>query len=61
MTRRRWIADTWTKTTATLTGEQADHLARVLRATPGQVYDVAWSALPRHTEKTDKSEKVAKK
>jgi 16S rRNA (uracil1498-N3)-methyltransferase len=40
MTRRRWIADTWTSTTATLTGEQAEHLARVLRAAPGQIYDV---------------------
>jgi 16S rRNA (uracil1498-N3)-methyltransferase len=40
MTRRRWIADTWTADTATLTGDQAAHLARVLRATPGQVFDV---------------------
>ncbi len=40
MTRRRWIADTWTDTHATLTGAQAEHLVRVLRATPGQVYDV---------------------
>jgi 16S rRNA (uracil1498-N3)-methyltransferase len=40
MTRRRWIADTWSGTTASLTGEQAEHLLRVLRATPGQVYDV---------------------
>jgi 16S rRNA (uracil1498-N3)-methyltransferase len=40
MTRRRWIADTWTDTTATLTGEQALHLARVLRAQPGQIFDV---------------------
>lgn len=40
MTRRRWIADTWTDSTATLTGDQAAHLARVLRATPGQVFDV---------------------
>src|SRR5580704_3354765 len=40
MTRRRWIADEWTPTTATLTGEQAAHLARVLRAEPGQVFDV---------------------
>jgi 16S rRNA (uracil1498-N3)-methyltransferase len=40
MTRRRFIADTWTATTATLTGDQAAHLARVLRATPGQVYDI---------------------
>jgi 16S rRNA (uracil1498-N3)-methyltransferase len=40
MTRRRWIADSWTAETATLTGDQAAHLTRVLRATPGQVYDV---------------------
>src|ERR1700729_731949 len=40
MPRRRWIADAWTTTTATLTGEQAVHLARVLRAEPGQVFDV---------------------
>jgi len=40
MTRRRWIADTRTETTATLTGEQAAHLARVLRAQPGQIFDV---------------------
>jgi len=45
MTRRRWIADTWSPesghpTHAALTGEQAAHLARVLRAEPGQVFDV---------------------
>ena len=40
MTRRRWIADAWTETTASLTGDQAEHLVRVLRATPGQIYDV---------------------
>ena len=40
MTRRRWIADTWADTTATLQGEQAQHLARVLRAQPGQIFDV---------------------
>lgn len=42
MTRRRWIADTWnnTRTEAALTGEQAAHLARVLRAQPGQIFDV---------------------
>jgi 16S rRNA (uracil1498-N3)-methyltransferase len=40
MTRRRWIADAWTETTATLKGEQAVHLARVLRAQPGQIFDV---------------------
>jgi 16S rRNA (uracil1498-N3)-methyltransferase len=40
MTRRRFIADQWTDTTATLTGQQADHLRRVLRAERGQVFDV---------------------
>src|ERR1700710_2129978 len=40
MTRRRWIADNWTSTTASLTGDQASHLARVLRAEPGQIFDV---------------------
>jgi 16S rRNA (uracil1498-N3)-methyltransferase len=40
MTRRRWIADAWTETTASLRGEQAQHLARVLRAQPGQIFDV---------------------
>jgi 16S rRNA (uracil1498-N3)-methyltransferase len=40
MTRRRWIADTCTPTTATLIGDQAIHLARVLRAEPGQIFDI---------------------
>src|SRR5215472_187294 len=40
MTRIRWIADTFTDTTASLTGDQALHLARVLRAQPGQIFDV---------------------
>jgi 16S rRNA (uracil1498-N3)-methyltransferase len=38
--RRRFIADTWTAASATLSGDQANHLARVLRAEPGQVYDI---------------------
>ena len=43
--RRRWIADTHTPehghpTHAALLGDQAAHLARVLRAQPGQVFDV---------------------
>ena len=45
MTRRRFIADTFfpatgRPTTAALTGDQALHLARVLRAEPGQIFDV---------------------
>lgn len=43
--RRRWIADTFSPegahpTHAALTGDQAVHLARVLRAQPGQLFDV---------------------
>jgi 16S rRNA (uracil1498-N3)-methyltransferase len=40
MTRRRFIADTSNGNTASLTGDQATHLARVLRAEPGQIFDV---------------------
>lgn len=40
MTRRRWIADTWDEATASVTGEQAAHLSRVLRAKPGMEFDV---------------------
>jgi 16S rRNA (uracil1498-N3)-methyltransferase len=40
MTRRRWIADTSTETTASLFGSQAAHLTRVLRAQPGMQADI---------------------
>lgn len=40
MTRRRWIADSWDESTASLTGEQASHLIRVLRAQAGMEYDI---------------------
>jgi len=40
MTRRRWIADSWDESTASLTGEQASHLIRVLRAQTGTQYDI---------------------
>ena len=40
MTRRRWIADTFTDTTASLLGAQAEHLARVLRAQAGTQADI---------------------
>ena len=40
MTRRRWIADEWHETSATLKGEQAAHLIRVLRAQTGMKCDV---------------------
>lgn len=40
MTRRRWIAEHWDEATATLTGAQAEHLSRVLRAQAGTEADV---------------------
>jgi 16S rRNA (uracil1498-N3)-methyltransferase len=40
MTRRRWIADDFDTTSASLTGAQAAHLVRVLRVKPGMQYDV---------------------
>jgi 16S rRNA (uracil1498-N3)-methyltransferase len=40
MTRRRWIADTWDEATAFLSGEQAAHLIRVLRAQTGMEFDI---------------------
>jgi 16S rRNA (uracil1498-N3)-methyltransferase len=40
VTRRRWIADTWDEATASLEGNQAAHLIRVLRAQPGMEFDV---------------------
>ena len=58
MTRRRWIADTWTETIASLTGDQAVHLARVLRAEPGQVFDVLAGGFLRRGEVTRVSEQA---
>ncbi len=40
MTRRRWIADSWDEDTARLSGAQAAHLARVLRAQTGMQFDI---------------------
>ncbi|MBB5059046.1 16S rRNA (uracil1498-N3)-methyltransferase [Granulicella aggregans] len=50
--RRRFIADTWTDTTAALTGDQAVHLARVLRAEPGQIYDIVANGFLHRAEIT---------
>ena len=57
MTRRRWIADTWSPqsghpTQAALTSDQAAHLARVLRAEPGQIYDVVANGFLHRAEIT---------
>jgi len=54
--RRRFIADTWTSTTATLTGDQAAHLARVLRAESGQIYDIVAGGFLHRAEITSASE-----
>jgi len=47
MTRRRWIADEVSGNHASLTGEHADHLVRVLRARVGQEFDIATGAVVR--------------
>jgi 16S rRNA (uracil1498-N3)-methyltransferase len=59
--RRRFIADTFTPATghpthAALTGEQAAHLARVLRAQPGQVFDVVANGFLHRAEITSVSD-----
>jgi 16S rRNA (uracil1498-N3)-methyltransferase len=41
MTRRRWIADEASGDRAAITGSNAHHLARVLRAREGQQFDIA--------------------
>jgi 16S rRNA (uracil1498-N3)-methyltransferase len=50
MTRRRWIADDWDEATATLSGAQAEHMARVLRAQPGMEADVVAGGHVFHAE-----------
>jgi 16S rRNA (uracil1498-N3)-methyltransferase len=41
MTRRRFIADEFSSDHAVLTGDHAEHLARVLRARPGQQFEIS--------------------
>lgn len=50
MTRRRWIAEHWDEATATLSGAQAEHMARVLRAHPGMEADVVAGGHVFHAE-----------
>ena len=57
MPRRRWIADLYSPesghpTTAALIGDQALHLARVLRAQPGQIFDVVAAGFLHRAEIT---------
>jgi 16S rRNA (uracil1498-N3)-methyltransferase len=47
MTRRRWIADRVEGDKAWLLGPNANHLFRVLRVKPGQIFDVAADGVPR--------------
>ncbi|MGD0569813.1 MAG: RsmE family RNA methyltransferase [Candidatus Sulfotelmatobacter sp.] len=47
MTRRRWIADEVSGDRASLTGDHADHLIRVLRARVGDHFDIATGAAVR--------------
>ena len=50
MTRRRWIAESWDEASATLTGAQAEHMARVLRAQRGMQADVVAGGHVFHAE-----------
>jgi len=50
MTRRRWIAERWNEATASITGTQAEHLARVLRGQPGMEADVVAGGRVFHAE-----------
>lgn len=47
MTRRRWIADEVSDNRASLTGDHADHLIRVLRARVGQQFDIVVAGVVR--------------
>src|SRR4051812_25115380 len=45
--RRRWIADECSGNRASLLGNHAEHLARVLRAQIGQTFDIAAGGVVR--------------
>ena len=47
MTRRRWIADEVSGNRASLLGRHAEHLSKVLRARPGQEFDLSTSGILR--------------
>lgn len=56
MTRRRWIADEISGNRAILTGNHAEHLARVLRARVGQEFDIATGLAVRKSRITSIAE-----
>ena len=53
MTRRRWIADHWDETAASINGPRAEHLSRTLRAQPGMLFDVVAGGRVFHAEVAD--------
>src|SRR5467141_2169422 len=57
MTRRRWIADEVSGNRAILTGNHAEHLARVLRARVGQEFDIATGLAVRKSRITSIAER----
>ena len=57
MTRRRWIADEVSGNRAILTGDHAEHLARVLRARVGQEFDIATELAVRKSRITSIAER----
>lgn len=56
MTRRRWIADEVSGNRAIVTGDHAEHLARVLRARVGQEFDIATGLAVRKSRITSIAE-----
>lgn len=50
MTRRRWIAERWDESSASLVGAQAEHLIRVLRVQQGAEADVVAGGRVFHAE-----------
>jgi 16S rRNA (uracil1498-N3)-methyltransferase len=57
MTRRRWIADEFSDNRASLTGEHANHLQRVLRARVGQQFDIVAGSVVRRGQIVTVSDK----
>ncbi len=53
MSRRRWIADEVNGDTASILGDHASHLSRVLRAKVGQEFDVVVSAVEKGEQPAD--------
>jgi 16S rRNA (uracil1498-N3)-methyltransferase len=59
MTRRRFIADESSGDRATLTGEHASHLVRVLRVRVGQEFDIATGSNPNPSVRRGRITRIA--